>query len=92
VLLDATTGRLVRRFCGRSDRRRWQLRLDLYQLAGSPGPDSEFNYALLDHGATVCRVNDPLCASCPVRKGCVEQGGLAPAPQLAVGEECRDAA
>ena len=38
VLLDATTARLVERFCGRTDTRRWQIRLDLYQLAGSPGP------------------------------------------------------
>jgi DNA (cytosine-5)-methyltransferase 1 len=92
VLLDATTGRIVRRFYGRADRRRWQLRLDLYQLAGAPGPDSEFNHALLDHGAIMCRVTDPLCGGCPVREGCVEPGGLAPAPQLVIGEECRDAA
>ncbi len=92
VLLDATTGRLVRRFCGRTDGRRWQKRLDLYQLAGTPGPDAEFNYALLDHGASVCRANDPDCASCPVRDGCVVQGGQAQAPQLAIAKECRDAA
>jgi len=55
LLLDATTTRLGRRLCGRTDGRRWQIRLDLYQLAGSPGPDAEFNRAMLDHGALVCR-------------------------------------
>jgi DNA (cytosine-5)-methyltransferase 1 len=92
VLLDATTGRLIRRFCGRSDSRRWQIRLDLYQLAGALGPDAEFNYALLDHGATICRANDPLCERCPVREACVAHGGRAPAPQLVLAKECFDAA
>jgi DNA (cytosine-5)-methyltransferase 1 len=92
VLLDATTGRLIRRFCGRSDGRRWQIRLDLYQLAGALGPDAAFNHALLDHGAIVCRANEPLCGSCPVREGCVANSGRAPAPQLAVEKECLDAA
>ena len=40
VLLDATTARLVERYLGRSDTRRWQIRLDLYRLAGAPGPDA----------------------------------------------------
>jgi DNA (cytosine-5)-methyltransferase 1 len=91
VLLDATTGRLVRRFYGRKDGRRWQVRLDLYQLAGALGPDAEFNNALLDHGAILCRANAPLCDSCPVREGCVAHGGTALAPALAVTKESRDA-
>lgn len=82
VLLDAATERLVARFCGRTDTRRWQLRLDLYQLAGSPGPDAAFNHALLDHGATVCRSEDPLCDVCPVRDHCVRGSGRTPASQL----------
>jgi DNA (cytosine-5)-methyltransferase 1 len=86
VLLDATTARLVRRFSGRMDTRRWQIRLDLYQLAGSPGPDAAFNYALLDHGALVCRGEEPLCHECPVRERCVAQGGFATTPQLVLTE------
>lgn len=92
VLLDATTARLIERFCGRADRRRWQIRLDLYQLAGSEGPDAEFNYALLDHGALTCRREKPLCGECPVRGGCSSRGGFGIASQLALPEECRDAA
>jgi DNA (cytosine-5)-methyltransferase 1 len=92
VLLDATTARLIRRFCGRGDSRRWQIRLDLYQLAGAPGPDAEFNNALLDHGAIVCRVSDPQCGSCPVRAGCVEDGARVPTPQLVLAKESVDAA
>jgi DNA (cytosine-5)-methyltransferase 1 len=91
VLLDATTARLVGRFCGRTDTRRWQIRLDLYQLAGSPGPDAAFNHALLDHGALVCRSEQPRCDECPVHERCVARGGFAPAPQLVLTEECLDA-
>ena len=32
ILLDAASGRLVERFCGRSNTRRWQVRLDLIGL------------------------------------------------------------
>jgi A/G-specific adenine glycosylase len=82
VLLDATTARVVRRFFGRGDRRRWQIRLDLYQLAGSAGPDASFNHALLDHGALVCRAGRPCCHACPVLERCVARGGGAEGPQL----------
>lgn len=92
VLLDATTARLVRRFCGRTDTRRWQIRLDLYQLAGSPGPDAAFNRALLDHGALVCRGQQPRCDECPMQERCVARGGIAPAPQLMLTGEFLDAA
>jgi DNA (cytosine-5)-methyltransferase 1 len=95
VLLDATTARLVQRFRGRSDRRRWQIRLDLYHLAGGPGPDAEFNYALLDHGALICRAQNPRCDECPVRDACVARSGASLAPQLSLSEagvDCADAA
>jgi A/G-specific adenine glycosylase len=92
VLLDAATTRLIQRFCGRTDTRRWQVRLDLYQLAGSPGPDATFNSALLDHGALVCQSEQPRCNECPVLERCVAQGGRAPAPQLLVSEEVMNAA
>lgn len=70
VLFDAPTARIARRFYGRSDTRRWQIRLDLYRLAGSAGPDAEFNRALLDHSALVCRAEQPRCDECPVRECC----------------------
>ncbi|HZK78622.1 MAG TPA: DNA (cytosine-5-)-methyltransferase, partial [Gemmatimonadaceae bacterium] len=89
VLLDATTARVVQRFCGRTDTRRWQLRLDLYQLAGTRGPDAEFNRALLDHGATICQVDEPQCDGCPVRGRCAFHAGVAPLPDLGTPVEAR---
>ena len=92
VFLDVTTARLVERFCGRTDRRRWQIRLDLYRLAGPPGPDAEFNRALLDHGALVCRSEKPLCGECPVMERCAARGGFEVASELALPVGCADAA
>jgi A/G-specific adenine glycosylase len=54
----------------RSVSRRWQLRLDLHQLAGEAGPDAAFNFALLDLGALVCRAGTPRCGACPARRLC----------------------
>ncbi|RKI03070.1 A/G-specific adenine glycosylase [Corallococcus sp. AB030] len=31
----------------------------------------DFNQALMEHGATVCRPESPLCLLCPVRDGCI---------------------
>lgn len=70
VLLDTNTERIVGRVAGHSAARRWQLRLDLYELAGRPGADADFNYALLDLGALVCRPNEPMCGECPVSQHC----------------------
>lgn len=71
VILDTNTERIVGRVRGRTKPLRWQLRLDLYQLAGSEGADAAFNYALLDLGALVCRPRTPLCGECPVRRRCL---------------------
>jgi hypothetical protein len=77
---------------GRTDGRRWQIRLDLYQLAGSPGPDAEFNRAMLDHGALVCRGEQPLCDECPLQERCVARGGFGLVSELTVPADCADAA
>ena len=79
VLIDTNTVRIVSRMNGRDGTRRWQLRLDLHRMAGRPGPDAEFNYALLDLGALVCRAGVPRCSECPLREHCVTGSG-APAP------------
>jgi len=71
VLLDTNTERIMSRVSTRRHARRWQTRLDLYELAGKVGPDAEFNYALLDLGALVCKANKPDCISCPLRTMCV---------------------
>jgi DNA (cytosine-5)-methyltransferase 1 len=70
VLLDTNTERIVGRVRGGPPPLRWQLRLDLYQLAGAEGADAEFNYALLDLGALLCRAGAPKCEHCPVRLRC----------------------
>jgi DNA (cytosine-5)-methyltransferase 1 len=70
VLLDTNTERIVSRIRGAESVRRTQMRMDLYDLAGRPGPDRAFNYALLDLGGLVCRASKPTCATCPVRTLC----------------------
>lgn len=70
VLTDNTTSRIVQRISGRRSMPRWQLRLEVLQLAGRAGPDPEFNAALLDFGTLVCRARGPDCAKCPVLDMC----------------------
>ncbi len=82
VLIDSNTMRIVGRVFDRERERRFQLRLDLYRLAGPGGPDADFNYALLDLGALVCRAGTPRCDVCPVRSHCATGGRAAPPPQL----------
>lgn len=80
VLVDTSTARICTRVRGREIRARFQLRLDLYGLAGSEGPDPAFNRALLDLGEFVCRPSSPVCGECPVSGSCA----------LAAGEEARE--
>jgi A/G-specific adenine glycosylase len=70
VLVDRTTARVVGRISGEGDSRRFQQRLDLHRLAGSAGPDPEFNRALLDLGREICRPQQPHCGRCPVQGRC----------------------
>ncbi|MBN2143856.1 MAG: A/G-specific adenine glycosylase [Candidatus Aureabacteria bacterium] len=45
----------------------------LWKLAGVLLPEEnpgEFNQALMELGAIICRSSQPLCMRCPVRKGC----------------------
>jgi adenine-specific DNA glycosylase len=70
VLVDRTTTRVAGRVVGHDDARRFQLRLDLHQLAGSAGPGPEFNRALLDLGRELCTSERPRCASCPLQSRC----------------------
>jgi A/G-specific adenine glycosylase len=47
------------------------------------GRAAEFNQAMMELGATVCRPRAPRCGDCPVRDGCATRaaGGPAPAPR-----------
>lgn len=70
VLIDANTRRIVSRFSGLDASSSWTLRLEIFRLAGAAGPNEEFNYALLDLGALVCRPGAPLCGGCSLRRDC----------------------
>lgn len=70
VLVDATTTRICTRVRGRDDDRRFQLRLDLYDLAGPAGPDAAFNRALFDLGEEICRPSVRHCDRCPLADIC----------------------
>lgn len=90
VLMDTNTMRIVGRLYGHEKSRRWQLRLDLHQLAGASGPDAEFNYALLDLGALVCRAGTPRCETCPLRQMCVTGSGTEPPTQMDLDSEASE--
>ena len=71
VLMDTNTRRIARRVHGADAKvPDWLLRLNLHTLAGRSGPDVEWNQALLDLGALVCRARSPVCQECPVQKHC----------------------
>jgi A/G-specific adenine glycosylase len=70
ILMNTNTTRVIRRYTGRPSGHPWQMRIDLYHMAGRTGPDADFNSALLDLGALVCRVGKPSCEACPLRNSC----------------------
>jgi A/G-specific adenine glycosylase len=82
TLMDTNTERIVARVSGHTPRAKpWQLRLELHERAGRVGADSEFNYALLDLGALVCKFSKPLCGTCPIRQHCKSSERFAGAAQ-----------
>ena len=71
VLIDTNTHRIARRVLGGdSARPLWSIRLHLRELADEEGADAQWNQALLDLGALVCRSRSPSCGDCPVRSHC----------------------
>lgn len=71
VLMDTNTNRIARRVLGEeSNLPPWKLRLHLRELAGEEGANAQWNQALLDLGALVCRARSPSCGTCPVRMHC----------------------
>ena len=71
VLMDTNTQRIARRVLGKATKQPvWRLRLSLHELAGPRGADVQWNRALLDLGALVCRARAPRCGDCPVRAHC----------------------
>jgi A/G-specific adenine glycosylase len=72
-VLDANVRRIGQRLLGR---REWSAEADRELMEGLEGSISRrepgrFNAALMQLGQLVCRTGTPLCASCPLRPGCV---------------------
>jgi A/G-specific adenine glycosylase len=72
-LLDANMARVLERFFG--PRRLADIRYDPYlqKLAHDVLPRKrakEFNWAVLDLAALVCRLREPLCNACPLHERC----------------------
>ena len=70
VLMDTNTKRIARRVSGGRTSPTWRLRLSLHQMAGTEGANAEWNKALLDLGALICKARAPKCGGCPVRDLC----------------------
>ncbi|MCY3895784.1 MAG: DNA (cytosine-5-)-methyltransferase [Chloroflexi bacterium] len=71
VLVDNSSRRVARRVLGDAKRLPpWRIRLFLRELAGAGGANVEWNQALLDLGAIVCRARSPSCSECPVQTRC----------------------
>lgn len=70
TLIDTNTRRIVRRFTGREKMAPWEQRLTLHRLAKPGVADVDWNYALLDLGARVCRASKPICQECPLKFNC----------------------
>jgi len=74
--VDTNARRVIERRDGRARTPR-----ELAQRAAEVLPAeraAEFNQAMMELGATVCRPRRPACTACPVRNGCASQGGGAP--------------
>lgn len=84
VLYDNTSARVVQRLGLQSESHRHQLRIDLYRLSGTDGPDPAFNRAILDLGRTVCRSDEPLCGSCPLASFCATATDRLPGRIIAI--------
>jgi len=73
VLLDTNTVRVVGRLFGISttdgSRRSKRFR-DLFQFLLNRNHARQFNFAMIDLGALICRPKHPLCHICPVRDVC----------------------
>jgi len=73
VLLDTNTVRIIGRFFGikKTDgsRRSRQFR-ELYEPLIDQKCPREFNYAMIDLGALVCKPKNPICSICPLSKKC----------------------
>ncbi|MFZ5802512.1 MAG: A/G-specific adenine glycosylase [Candidatus Omnitrophota bacterium] len=82
AVLDGNVIRVLTRLCAiSSDIRKARTLEKLWQTAQAllpPKQPGDFNQAMMELGATVCRPGIPLCALCPVRRFCrSEKAGAA---------------
>lgn len=74
AILDTNAARVLARFFGvrtRGSRARTQARLwSLAEAVTPAGRAGDFNQAIMDLGATVCRARQRQCPLCPVRTAC----------------------
>jgi len=69
--LSQTTARVVGRLVGSEVASgRWQTRLDFHRIAGSGGPDPEFNAAFDALANRLCLARAPRCHACPLVDAC----------------------
>ncbi len=71
-VVDANVRRVVQRFLAFKAHNPVSERLmrDFLQTAISRRRPGEFNESIMQLGQTVCRIRQPLCEVCPLRKGC----------------------
>jgi A/G-specific adenine glycosylase len=79
-ILDTNAARVLARVfgpgrAGGRTRRLWALA----EIAIPPGRGYDFNQAIMDLGAMICRARNPECPGCPVRKACRSFGRTAAA-------------
>lgn len=70
VFHDTATKRLAARLSGRECSSAWTTRLELYRLAGTKGPDRDFNLTIRAITSTCCLDRDPRCSDCPLADVC----------------------
>lgn len=73
--LDGNATRVLCRYSGiRTDPKASATQKQLWQLAENSIPHgraSQFNQALMELGATICKPRQPACAKCPVERTCI---------------------
>jgi A/G-specific adenine glycosylase len=78
AILDTNVARVMFRiFVGRGDPKSHAMKKHLWALSETLVPYKhvfDFNQALMDFGATQCPARNPLCASCPMARGCRSLG------------------
>jgi A/G-specific adenine glycosylase len=79
--VDTNARRVIERIDG--ERRRPAALAERAAELLPPGRAADFNQAMMELGATVCRPRAPRCGECPVRDGCAARRAGGPPPPAA---------